>query len=837
MLIRSNHSLHYPITVDKLLVKRDSEVDRFAPLFSYSYTSTVTEGNKYGEETEVVKKFPEDFLSEIQGTLVSWKIKAGDVLERPGIPIVDIEEPCKHEIQFGGLCTNCGQDMTEVDFITTQRNADRATVTTSHENTALRVSHAEAARASEEAKQRLLEGRKLSLVVDLDQTIIHATVDATVAQWQKDASNPNYDAVKNVLSFQLLDDGPSKSSSWYYIKLRPGLEEFLEKVSKQYELHIYTMGTRAYAQNIAKLVDPQKKFFGDRILSRDESGSLTVKSLQRLFPVDTDMVVIIDDRGDVWKWNENLIKVNPYDFFVGIGDINSSFLPKRADLVNPSTQPPPPTPTAESASEPAANGPEAEVTEKAESTENGVMPDAIAPTAASTLVVAALAGENNPIQLEQQSKAQAEVIESQVKDAPLAKMQEKLDKLDEEEAQRSSQNAEEGGDTASEPESKPRHSLLHDNDVELLYLQQHLENVHHTFFDEYESKLKGAAVDRVSQLRGESKSPKKIKPTPDDASLVPDVKRVMPAMKLRVLAGVVILFTGVIPQGTDHGDSDIGRWATSFGARITSTLSKSTTHVVAHRDRRTSKVRQAACYPQIKIVTVHWLLSCFTRWAHADETDFLIEVENDNGPHESLPFDDADENVILTPNAEAGEEEVKEDEEDNQIPPISPILEQVDWGTFDQEYEDFMKDMSDDSEMDTGDESDASTPSNKSTASKSKSTKRKRAAESVDGSGSGGSDGEDAASINGTTNGTDLGSDLQKRKKRAYERTTGLAIVTTTADSPSGLPSPDTTGPEEDEVSKANGAPLAGKEDEEDDAFDRDMEELMNEGDDDGGEE
>lgn len=41
------------------------------------------------------------------------------------------------------------------------------------------------------------------------------------------------------------------------------------------------------------------------------------------------MVAVIDDRGDVWGWQSNLVKVMPYDFFVGIGDINSSFLPKQ----------------------------------------------------------------------------------------------------------------------------------------------------------------------------------------------------------------------------------------------------------------------------------------------------------------------------------------------------------------------------------------------------------------------------------------------------------------------------------------------------------------------------
>lgn len=35
------------------------------------------------------------------------------------------------------------------------------------------------------------------------------------------------------------------------------------------------------------------------------------KSLERLFPVDQSMVVVIDDRGDVWNWSPNLVKVIP----------------------------------------------------------------------------------------------------------------------------------------------------------------------------------------------------------------------------------------------------------------------------------------------------------------------------------------------------------------------------------------------------------------------------------------------------------------------------------------------------------------------------------------------
>lgn len=111
---------------------------------------------------------------------------------------------------------------------------------------------------------------------------------------------------------------------------RPGLKQFLKEIADMYEMHVYTMGTRAYASEVCKIIDPDGGLFGGRILSRDESGSthfplsnlrskliplgylgMTRKSLQRLFPCDTSMVVIIDDRQDVWDGSPNLVKVIP----------------------------------------------------------------------------------------------------------------------------------------------------------------------------------------------------------------------------------------------------------------------------------------------------------------------------------------------------------------------------------------------------------------------------------------------------------------------------------------------------------------------------------------------
>jgi RNA polymerase II subunit A-like phosphatase len=44
------------------------------------------------------------------------------------------------------------------------------------------------------------------------------------------------------------------------------------------------------------------------------------------------MVVAIDDRADVWHWSPNLIKVRPYNFFLGIGDINEPLKEDGQDI-------------------------------------------------------------------------------------------------------------------------------------------------------------------------------------------------------------------------------------------------------------------------------------------------------------------------------------------------------------------------------------------------------------------------------------------------------------------------------------------------------------------------
>jgi RNA polymerase II subunit A-like phosphatase len=127
----------------------------------------------------------------------------------------------------------------------------------------LRLTGQEAKRLDSLTRDSLLANRKLSLIVDLDQTIIHTTVDPTVGDWmaeieedersvgsssevgeagttttppgspvrptkRKREANPNATALRDVARFTLEDDPPAPGQGrrvkqperWYYTKPR-----------------------------------------------------------------------------------------------------------------------------------------------------------------------------------------------------------------------------------------------------------------------------------------------------------------------------------------------------------------------------------------------------------------------------------------------------------------------------------------------------------------------------------------------------------------------------------------------------------------------------------------
>ncbi|VVB12503.1 unnamed protein product [Arabis nemorensis] len=102
-------------------------------------------------------------------------------------------------------------------------------------------------------------------------------------------------------------------SSEFLIKLRPFVCEFLKEANKMFSMYVYTMGDRDYANTVLKLIDPEKVYFGRRVITRKESPY--IKTLD-LVLVHECGVVIVDDSSHVWPDHKrNLLEITKYNYF------------------------------------------------------------------------------------------------------------------------------------------------------------------------------------------------------------------------------------------------------------------------------------------------------------------------------------------------------------------------------------------------------------------------------------------------------------------------------------------------------------------------------------------
>lgn len=75
---------------------------------------------------------------------------------------------------------------------------------------------------------------------------------------------------------------------------------------------------------------------------------------------------------------------------------------------------------------------------------------------------------------------------------------------------------------------------------------------------------------------------------PRSQMLILTWQTIIPAMKRRVFAGVVIVFSGVVALGTKPQDSDYWKTAETFGAKCLTEIRGEVTHVVANQVRPSS---------------------------------------------------------------------------------------------------------------------------------------------------------------------------------------------------------------------------------------------------------
>jgi FCP1-like phosphatase family protein len=197
----------------------------------------------------------------------------------------------------------------------------------------------------------LMGAKKLALVLDLDHTLVHAVqVQGRYRASTNAAQHVNAVAGKEQPRFiehhfLPIEETIGSQVSHLAMKKRPHLDEFLSQAFEFCQMTVYTAGTRRYAEAVAKIIDPQGKFFANRLVSRSDvsttsSGAdkrrvdTSEKSLDKIFMGDSvDMAVIIDDREDVWQRPASgrsesqvnqLLLVRPYIYFTGPGVVDAN---------------------------------------------------------------------------------------------------------------------------------------------------------------------------------------------------------------------------------------------------------------------------------------------------------------------------------------------------------------------------------------------------------------------------------------------------------------------------------------------------------------------------------
>lgn len=101
----------------------------------------------------------------------------------------------------------------------------------------------------------------------------------------------------------------------FYVQTRPYLQHFLKKVSRWYDVYLYTASVRAYAEPLVEKLDPRHKrfkgaYFRDSC-AVDGAGHAT-KDLAALH-FDLARTVLLDDSGDMATCNrDNVFPIPPW---------------------------------------------------------------------------------------------------------------------------------------------------------------------------------------------------------------------------------------------------------------------------------------------------------------------------------------------------------------------------------------------------------------------------------------------------------------------------------------------------------------------------------------------
>ncbi|KAL8157077.1 RNA polymerase II C-terminal domain phosphatase-like 4 isoform X1 [Apium graveolens] len=211
------------------------------------------------------------------------------------------EDICTHPGVIGGMCIRCGQKTEE----------GQSGVAFGYIHKDLRLANDEIARLRNNDLKNLFRHKKLNLVLDLDHTLLNSSQFRHITPEEEYLRVPP-DSLPDELKGNLF----RLDFMHMMTKLRPFVRTFLKEASKLFEMYIYTMGERAYALEMARLLDPENIYFNSKVIAQGDCTQRHQKGLDVVVGQDS-AVLILDDTEQVWsKHKENLILMERYHYFV-----------------------------------------------------------------------------------------------------------------------------------------------------------------------------------------------------------------------------------------------------------------------------------------------------------------------------------------------------------------------------------------------------------------------------------------------------------------------------------------------------------------------------------------
>ncbi|KAG1947434.1 RNA polymerase II subunit A C-terminal domain phosphatase [Pimephales promelas] len=447
-------------------------------------------------------------------------------------------------------------------------------------------------------------------------------------------------------------------------------------------------------------LDPEKKLFSHRIMSRDECIDPYSKTgnLRNLFPCGDSMVCIIDDREDVWKFAPNLITVKKYIYFQGTGDINAPPGSREAQMAKKGSQAGRPSENLESSgqeeqrnglrksSKDRKTGHEelssvttttqgASANERTHSTGESESRDDkcnVKTEGEGSSGVTSTSGETdfpntaaNDLDFDLSSDSESEgkmgLSDSDGEGQPVDAGKTKQTKTEECKIKEDDGDKPrtEGDDIPeTDPEglgdlgngcSDKKEVETESQNSEQSAVTMGEESLDHSMEDEDDEEEED--IDQDDHLIYLEEVLVRIHTEyysryeaflRKESSETPDIRKIVPELKGRTLEGATIIFSGLYP--TNYPMERTREWyhAKALGAKIGKTLvlndkdPNRTTHLIAAR-AGTEKVRQAQDCKHLHVVNPDWLWGCLERWERIEEQLFPLKEDYNKSHRSSSP--------------------------------------------------------------------------------------------------------------------------------------------------------------------------------------------------------